>query len=63
MPPRAWTRVGSATPPTQLRDRLASLGYAFDTDLFHRWEPDAQHNEAAWAARIDRILELLLAKP
>lgn len=40
----------------QLRDRLASLGYAFDADLFHHWEPDATHNEAAWAARVPGAL-------
>ncbi|MCA9663240.1 MAG: hypothetical protein KC486_33220 [Myxococcales bacterium] len=36
----------------QLRDALAGLGYTFDLDLWHWWEPDAPHNEAAWAARV-----------
>ncbi|MFK7988667.1 MAG: alpha/beta hydrolase [Sandaracinaceae bacterium] len=40
----------------QLRDRLDMLGYAFDTDLFHWHEPGAEHNEAAWAARVPRAL-------
>ncbi len=41
---------------TQLRDVLAGEGYVFDTDLFHWWEPDAMHDEAAWAARFPRAL-------
>jgi hypothetical protein len=36
----------------QLRDALADLGYTFELDLWHWWEPDAPHNEAAWAARV-----------
>ena len=40
----------------QLRDRLAGLGYAFDADLFHWHEPGAEHNEAAWAARLPMAL-------
>ncbi len=36
----------------QLRDALVELGYSFDVDLWHWWEPDALHNEAAWAARV-----------
>ncbi len=37
----------------QMRDTLAGLGYEFDKDLFHWWEPGAEHDEAAWAARVD----------
>jgi predicted alpha/beta superfamily hydrolase len=40
----------------QLRDLLDAEGYSFDTDLFHRWQPDAPHNEAAWAARVPTAL-------
>lgn len=40
-------------------DRMAALGYAWDEDLFHWHEPGAQHNEAAWAARVHRPLEIL----
>ncbi len=42
----------------QLRDVLADAGYTFDVDLWHWWEPGAEHNEAAWAARVDRPLGL-----
>lgn len=40
----------------QLRDGLAALGYTYDVDLWHWWEPMAPHNEAAWAARVDAPL-------
>ncbi len=36
----------------QMRDLLASAGYEFDQDLWHWWEPGAEHNEAAWAQRV-----------
>lgn len=42
----------------QMRDTLAGLGYQFDVDLFHWHEPDAPHNEAAWAARVFRPLQI-----
>ena len=42
----------------QLRDVLAAGGYTFDVDLWHWWEPGAQHDEAAWAARVDRPLAI-----
>lgn len=41
----------------QLRDHLQSLGYAFDTDLFHWHEAGATHDEAAWAARMPTALQ------
>jgi hypothetical protein len=41
----------------QLRDALEGLGYAFDVDLWHWWDTDAEHNEAAWAARFFRALD------
>lgn len=44
----------------QLRDVLAAEGYRFDHDLWHWWEPDAAHDEAAWAARVGRPLELFV---
>lgn len=40
----------------QFADLLPTVGYTFDTDLWHWWEPDAPHNEAAWAARVFRPL-------
>ncbi|MCC6552515.1 MAG: hypothetical protein IT372_05760 [Polyangiaceae bacterium] len=43
----------------QMRDVLeATPAYALDSNLFHWWEPDAEHNEAAWAARVFRPLDL-----
>lgn len=42
----------------QLRDVLESIGYTFDDDLWHWHEPGAQHNEAAWAARVFRPLAI-----
>lgn len=50
------TDLDSYCATVQMRDRLATLGYAFGTDLTHWWEPGAMHNEAAWAARVDRAL-------
>ena len=41
----------------QMRDLLDELGWTFDVDLWHWWEPDAAHNEAAWAARVFRPLQ------
>jgi hypothetical protein len=38
----------------QLRDVLAGVGYQIGTDLHHWWEPGAPHNEAAWAARVNK---------
>ena len=45
----------------QMRDVLAADGWQFDVDLHHWWEPDAPHNEAAWAARVFRPLDLFEA--
>ena len=42
----------------QLRDTLESAGYAFEEDLWHWWETDATHDEAAWADRVWRPLEI-----
>lgn len=42
----------------QLRDTLSAAGYTFDVDLFHWHEPGAQHNEAAWAARVFRPMQI-----
>lgn len=36
----------------QLRDTLEAAGYQYDVDLWHWWEPDAEHNEMEWAARL-----------
>lgn len=42
----------------QLRDVLEAQGYTFDTDLWHWHEAGAEHNEAAWAERVWRPLEI-----
>lgn len=42
----------------QLRDTLESVGYTLGTDLAHWWETGAPHNEAAWAARVFRPLDI-----
>jgi hypothetical protein len=45
----------------QLRDVLESSGYLFDQDLFHWHEPGATHDEAAWAARVFRPVQIFEA--
>lgn len=40
----------------QMADTLVEGGYIWDEDLWDWWEPDADHNEAAWAARVWRPL-------
>lgn len=42
----------------QLRDVLNGIGYQFNADLWHWWEPGATHDEAAWAARVSMPLEI-----
>jgi len=42
----------------QLQNTLLGLGYESETDLWHWWEQDAPHNEAAGAARVWRPLEV-----
>lgn len=38
----------------QMADTLAGVGWTWDQDLRHWWEPGAPHNEAAWADRVFR---------
>jgi hypothetical protein len=45
----------------QMRDTLEAAGYEFDVDLWHWWEEDAEHNEAYWADRVWRPLEVFAA--
>lgn len=33
-------------------EQLRTLGWVDEADLFYRWQPGAQHNEAAWANRL-----------
>ncbi|MCO4747255.1 MAG: hypothetical protein KC912_20825 [Proteobacteria bacterium] len=42
----------------EFADRLAAAGYTWDQDLHHWWQEDAPHNEAAWAARVQRPLSI-----
>ncbi|WP_224241677.1 alpha/beta hydrolase-fold protein [Hyalangium gracile] len=42
-----------------LRDALVSKGWVLDTDLEYVEAEGARHNEAAWAARTEQILEFL----
>ena len=46
----------------QFADEMAALGYVWDESLWHWWEPGAPHNEAAWAARVGRPLELFVGE-
>jgi predicted alpha/beta superfamily hydrolase len=41
----------------QMESTLLGLGYSYDTDLWHWWETDAPHNEAAWSARVYRPMQ------
>jgi hypothetical protein len=45
----------------QLAGVMDAAGWTFDQDLFHWHEPGAPHNEAAWAARVFRPLDLFAA--
>lgn len=45
----------------QLRDVLSSKGYVFDKDVWHWWESGAAHDEAAWAARVFRPVQIFEA--
>jgi hypothetical protein len=42
----------------QMSTVLEGVGYVFDADLWYWWETDALHNEAAWAARVWRPLQV-----
>ncbi|MFN8588631.1 MAG: alpha/beta hydrolase-fold protein [Candidatus Eisenbacteria bacterium] len=73
-PLRIWLDIGTAesTSPNTgrkvwldharvLRDALVNAGWREGADLHYEEIEGAAHNEAAWAARISRILEYLLA--
>lgn len=71
---RLWLDIGTSEgPPPQpgardtrlddsraLRDALLARGYVQDRDLHYEEIAGARHDERAWAARLDRILEWLL---
>ena len=75
-PLRIWVDIGTAegTSPDagpgvwmehsrRLRDVLVARGWREGADLHYEEVEGARHNEAAWAARIERILEFLLRRP
>lgn len=41
-------------------DARAAAGWTWDADLFHWHEPGQPHNEAAWAQRVGRTLDVFL---
>ncbi len=41
-------------------DALLSLGYTADVDAHYLWDENAEHNEAAWASRVDVPLGIFL---
>ncbi|MCK6502202.1 hypothetical protein L6R53_02155 [Myxococcota bacterium] len=44
-----------------MAESLAGVGYQWEVDLWHWHEPGASHDEAAWAARVWRPLEIFAA--
>jgi len=42
-------------------DAMADLGYDWNTELWHWYEAEAEHNEIAWAVRVFRPLEIFLS--
>ena len=42
----------------QMHATLLSVGYTDGQDVFYYWQSGAQHNEAAWAARVYRPLQV-----
>ena len=41
-------------------DKMAEIGYTWDVDLFHKFIEGAEHNEAAWAARLVDPLKIFM---
>jgi len=44
----------------QFADQLAADGYTWEVDLWHWHEAGATHDEAAWAARVDRPIGIFM---
>ena len=44
----------------EMRDALHSIGYTFNLDLFHWYDPQGAHNEASWARRFPVPVKTLL---
>jgi Putative esterase len=45
----------------QLRGVLGAVGYQEDKDFFYGWKKGELHNEAAWAGRVSRPLQIFAA--
>lgn len=71
---RIWVDIGDSeesgadgrrtvTDTRALRDALVARGYREGRDLHFTVATGAQHNERAWAARVEPILKFLFARP
>jgi len=65
-PVRLWLDMGTAEPGweglRELRDVLVDRGWQAGRDLAYHEVADAEHTEAAWAARIGLVLQWLLPR-
>jgi predicted alpha/beta superfamily hydrolase len=70
-PARIWLDIGTdegkngeetVEEARMLRDALIAKGWVLGRDLAYFEDPGAQHNEAAWSKRFDRVLEFLYPK-
>ena len=66
LPLKVWLDIGTAEGGGEsvedtrlLRDALVAKGWVLERDLIYREYAGATHDEAAWAARMDEILEAL----
>jgi predicted alpha/beta superfamily hydrolase len=63
--PRIWLDIGTREGPRivddveKFRDVLLSRGWQYDRDLHYERVEGAEHNEAAWAARVGPFLQFL----
>jgi predicted alpha/beta superfamily hydrolase len=63
--PRIWLDIGTREGPRivddveKFRDVLLSKGWQYDRDLHYERVEGAEHNEAAWAARVGPFLQFL----
>jgi predicted alpha/beta superfamily hydrolase len=63
--PRIWLDIGTREGPRivddveKFRDVLLSKGWQYDRDLHYERAEGAEHNEAAWAARVGPFLKFL----
>jgi len=63
LPLKIWLDIGTSESgwerTRKLRDALAAQGWRLDDDLLYTEVKGAEHNEAAWAARVDPMLRFL----